>query len=523
MNPTSDGFWGAVLQRIGSACSPGQYDTWFAQTRLLPETLPHQLEVGCPNRYVQQALEQHHLDFVLRVAGEVAGHRVVARFHVVPELEREAVVAPVVVSVVASEVETAPMPVILPNTRPSAGGHTPPPAPHPSRARRRETSPRIAVSFADSAPSHSPGVKAPPYAAPVVRRETDAWDSVPLNMHYMLDRFVVGPANRLPYAAAQAVSESPGHAYNPLFLYGSVGLGKSHLLQGIAHRVAERHPELRLLYISCETFVTHYVRAMERKDLQVFRELYRELDVLIIDDIHFLANKSGTQEEFFHTFNALYNEQKQIVISSDSPPEQIPELEQRLVSRFKMGLAAVIESPSFEMRVALFRQKANERGLQLLDEVVTFLAEHITNNVREIEGAIKLLDAHVELLGRTLTLRDVQMALADSLRDRGASPGTPITMDRIIAVVNEHFNTKLADLQSKKRTKSITLPRQICMYLAKRHTPHTLEEIGGYFGGRDHSTVIHAVDKITRLVTDDAITATLTARLEARLIGSSSN
>jgi len=340
-----------------------------------------------------------------------------------------------------------------------------------------------------------------------VDEEEDFVSTLNLSRDYTFENFVVGPSNRLPHAASLAVVDSPGAVYNPLFLHGSVGLGKTHLLQAICHALLRRSPEMRILYLSCETFINHFISAVETGKLEAFRYKYRHADVLVIDDIHFLANKERTQEEFFHTFNTLYNAQKQIILSSDSEPREIPTLEERLVSRFKWGLVAKIDAPEFETRVAIIQKKAKLRGFEIPEAVATYVAEHIQSNIRELEGAIIRLLGYTALAKRTLNLDLAKEILKDSI------PTTRrVTIEAIIKAVTERFNVKLSDLQSKKRSRSVAFPRQVCMYLARTLTSHSLEEIGGYFGGRDHTTVLYAEEKIRSAIKKDRrLRATLDA------------
>ena len=317
---------------------------------------------------------------------------------------------------------------------------------------------------------------------------------IPLNEHYTFINFVVGPSNSLPHAASVAVADSPALTYNPLFLHSAVGLGKTHLMQAICWHLLEHDPKKTIYYLSCEDFVNEFILAIERSELEVFRYKFRHVDVLLIDDIHFLAGKERTQEEFFHTFNTLYHSKKQIILCSDSPPKEIPTLEERLVSRFKWGLVTKIESPHFETRVAILRRKASIRNMQIPDDVLQFIAEHIDTNVRELEGAINILDAFASASSQSI---DLSMA-RQSLKDHVLIAPMQVSIDTIVELVVEQFGIRLSDLLSKKRSRSITFPRQICMYLVKRLTNYSLEEIGGYFGGRDHSTVIYAVDQIRK-------------------------
>jgi len=329
-----------------------------------------------------------------------------------------------------------------------------------------------------------------------------------INDHYTFDTFVVGPSNQLAHAAAAAVSNSPGRTYNPLFIYGSVGLGKSHLLQAICHASLPLLSSRRLAYLSCETFVNEFITAIQRNALPPFRERYRRLDLLLLDDVQFLSRAERSQEEFFHTFNELYNAQKQIVISSDQPPHEIAGLQERLVSRFKSGLVAYIDSPSYEMRAAILQRKAQLRKVSVPDEVIEYIATVITSNIRELDGAITKIVGYASLLKQPITVDLARTALNEPAISRG-----PINIEAILRAVTAHFNVRISDLQSKKRTRSIVIPRQICMHLARTLTDLSLEEIGGYFGGRDHSTVLYADEKIRGEISHDSSLARLIEKL----------
>ena len=316
---------------------------------------------------------------------------------------------------------------------------------------------------------------------------------------YTFDSFVTGPCNRLAHAACMAITESLGKTYNPLFLHGSVGLGKTHLVQATCHRVKQLNPAAKIFFLSCETFVNHFIQAVERGDLHEFRYRYRHADVIAIDDIQFLADHEQTQEEFFHTFNTLYQSQKQIIISSDHSPGEIPALEERLISRFNWGLVARIDRPCYETRVAIVHKKARLRGIELPDDVACFIAGTIDSNTRELEGAISKVTMLAQVCDRPMDLPLAREAL-------GAEPvftGREISIEDILSTVTTRFNVRLADLQSKKRSRSIAFPRQVCMFLARSLTRHSLEEIGGYFGGRDHTTVLHANRQIEALMERD--------------------
>ena len=366
---------------------------------------------------------------------------------------------------------------------------------------------RIKLTLRSSGTTERPPAL-PRFEQPRMPPPSPAQTGTPLNKLFVFDTFVVGPCNALAHAAAVAVADSPGTSYNPLFLHSSVGMGKTHLLQACCHRIREKHPDKNILYLSCESFVNQFIAAVERGELESFRYNYRYVDVLVIDDIHFLANKERTQEEFFNTFNTLYHSQKQIILSNDSPPKEIPSLKERLVTRFKWGLVVKLEHPEFETRVAIIRMKAKLLNRDLPKDVVEYIATKVTNSVRELEGAV------VRVLGTaTLTSRPVDLELAKEALGETEFLGPRVGISDIQEAVASRFNVKVADLQGKRRHKNIAFPRQICMYLAKELTSLSLVEIGGYFGGRDHSTVLYAIDKIKEMIAHDPSLAELVTQL----------
>ena len=363
-----------------------------------------------------------------------------------------------------------------------------------------------------------------PPALPVVENpkavdakvEPVAYKKPQLNDIYKFSNFVVGPSNQLAHAAALAVAKAPGKTYNPLFMYGAVGLGKTHLLQAICHETLENRPDCTIVYLSCEEFVNEFIRAVEEGDLNGFRYKYRHVDILLIDDIHFFAGKERTQEEFFHTFNTLYNAQSQIILSSDSPPSDIPELKERLVSRFKWGLVSQLEIPTFETRVAIVKKKSKLKKEELRDDVCQYIAENIVSNIRELEGAVNHLLATAEVYEQKISLDFARRALRDIISIHEPE----VQLPEILNVIANHFQVRLSDLQSKKRHKSIVVPRQIGMYLAKKLTKYSLQEIGGFFGGRDHTTVLHAIDKVKEHFEQDQSLRTLLTNLENEIFQS---
>ncbi len=321
-----------------------------------------------------------------------------------------------------------------------------------------------------------------------------------LNQKYTFDHFVIGPGNRFAHAAAMAVSEAPAKNYNPLFIYGPVGLGKTHLMQAVAHSIKSRIPSSKVLYISSEQFTNQLISAIQNRSTQQFRAKYRNLDLLLIDDIHFIAEKEATQEEFFHTFNTLYDAHKQIVVSSDRPPKEIPGLEERLVSRFGWGLVTDIQPPDFETRVAILKKKMEKETVTVSDEVCFFIASKIKSNIRELEGALIRVVAYCALTNSPLTLKQAQEILQASCKEEAQK----ISMEKIQRVVADYFNLNVSDLRAKKRTQSVAGPRQIAMYLIRTLTRHSFPEIGEYFGGRDHTTVLHACQKIEKEIATES-------------------
>ncbi|UUZ91304.1 chromosomal replication initiator protein DnaA [Paenibacillus sp. P25] len=315
-----------------------------------------------------------------------------------------------------------------------------------------------------------------------------------MNPKYTFDTFVIGSGNRFAHAASLAVAEAPAKAYNPLFLYGGVGLGKTHLMHAIGHYVLEHNPRARVLYISSEKFTNEFINAVRDNRGEDFRNKYRTIDVLLIDDIQFLAGKEGTQEEFFHTFNALHEERKQIIISSDRPPKEIPTLEERLRSRFEWGLITDIQPPDLETRIAILRKKAKAENLDIPNEAIVYIANQIDSNIRELEGALIRVVAYSSLINEDITSHLAAEALKDIIpSDRPKA----ITIQDIQQKVGEFYGLKLEDFKARKRTKTVAFPRQIAMYLAREMTDFSLPKIGEAFGGRDHTTVIHAHEKIS--------------------------
>lgn len=315
-----------------------------------------------------------------------------------------------------------------------------------------------------------------------------------LNPKYTFDTFVIGSSNRFAHAASLAVAEAPAQAYNPLFIYGGVGLGKTHLMHAIGHYILSQNPSSKVVYVSSEKFTNELINSIREYRNEEFRNKYRNIDVLLVDDIQFIAGKEGTQEEFFHTFNALHEANKQIIISSDRPPKEIPTLEDRLRSRFEWGLISDIQPPDLETRIAILRKKANIEKIEVTDEVMLYIASKIQSNIRELEGALIRVVAYSSLANSQVTEELAEEALKDIISN---NKNVEITVDLIKDIVSKNFRIKMEDFNSKKRTRAIAYPRQIAMYLTRELTDLSLPKIGDEFGGRDHTTVIHAYDKIS--------------------------
>jgi chromosomal replication initiator protein len=437
--------WDQVLARIETKVNQHIFSTWFKPTTFVADE-GSQLRIRVPNALFSNWLNKHYA-FVIDEA--------------LIEVNRKG-------STVAFVTEDAPA------ERTSAG----------LGARDQ------GQSAADSMRSN----------AAAVTDEGDSAQSGKLAPRYSFDAFIVGPSNQFAHAACRAVAEAPSRSYNPLFIYGGVGLGKTHLMHAIGHYVVTHLSGLKLTYISSERFMNEMINAVRYDRILDFRERYRSVDVLLVDDIQFIAGKEGTQNEFFHTFNALYDAQKQIVISSDCPPHEIPSLEERLRSRFEWGLIADIQAPDLETKVAILRKKAEAEGIPLPDNVAIYIAGKIKSNIRELEGSLIRLIAYASLTGREISLALAQ----DVLRNVLQHDDRAVTIEIIQKFVSDYYQLKLGELKSRNNSKSIALPRQVAMYLCKSLTNASLPEIGRSFGGKHHSTVIHSIRKIEDLRQRDA-------------------
>jgi len=440
--------WSELLVALRQRMQPEQFATWFSRAALVRHDADS-IEIAVLNDFAKDWIQNYHRSALEAAVQEVLGQPRRCVLTVDPELAR---------ATFKNEVlhpHPAPAPHLL---HPPAGSPTP-------------------------APSHE--------------KPSLLWSSdIELHPRYTFENYVVGPCNRFGHAAAMGAAEQPGKNYNPFFLHGRVGVGKTHLLQAVCHMILERQPSSRILYLSCETFINHFISSLQDGDTTQFRNKYRYVDVLVVDDIHLLANKERTQEEFFHTFNTLYNAGKQIVLSSDSPPKEIPTLQERLVSRFKWGMVTEIEPPCFETRMAIVKRKSQSDGNEFPASVAEYIASNFENNVRELEGAVTRLLAYSNLSGRRVDLVMATEALSSILKNTRGQP----TLDDVVQTVTRHYRLKPSDLQSSKRTRTIAFPRHIAMYLARTVTDSSFEAIGAHFGGRDHSTVVYAVSKIAALV-----------------------
>lgn len=321
-----------------------------------------------------------------------------------------------------------------------------------------------------------------------------------LNERYTFDNFIVGQSNNLAFATSLAVAQTPGDAYNPLFIYGGVGLGKTHLINAIGNYIIRENPGMNVLLMTSEAMTNELIEGISRKKTSTLRNRLRSVDVLMVDDVQFLSRTKATQEEFFHTFNSLHDNKKQIIIASDRPPKELPEIEERLRSRFEWGLTVDIQKPDYETRVAILRQKADEMGIEVPPAVTDYIAQSVNSNIRELEGCLTNLNAHAELMNTPITLEMAKTALAGRIGDQAARA---VTAELIIEVVARHYDLSPQDITGKNRSQNIALPRQIAMYLCRRMTPLSTTNIGRAFGGRDHTTVLHGCDRVNEAMDSD--------------------
>src|SRR3954454_10901642 len=449
--PSANATWEQIAARLREMLNAGIYSTWFGQVQPL-EQQDDRLVVGVPNAFTKDWIEGHFGSLLDAAASE---HEMVVEL-------------------------------------------------------------RVAVSEAMAARAAEPDDHDHDHDAPADEfDDVDAASRAGINPRYTFDVFVIGASNRFAHAAALAVAEAPAKTYNPLFIYGSTGLGKTHLLQAVGHYVLQQHPSLNVRYVTTETVLNEFVDSMRDGRMVSFKQRYRTYDLLMIDDIQFIEGKERLQEEFFHTFNSLYEAGKQIVLSSDRPPRQLATLEARLRSRVECGLITDIQPPDLETRIAILRKRVMTDGIEIPDpDVLTFIADRVSSNIRELEGALTRVVAYASLTGRPISSDVAQEVLRD-LFPQGAARS--ITIEQIQSAVCEWSHISLAELRGDKRSQATVFPRQVAMYLSRELTDSSLPKIGARFGGRDHTTVLHAVSKITRLLKEDREAFNLVQELTTRI------
>ncbi|HEX5148328.1 MAG TPA: chromosomal replication initiator protein DnaA [Candidatus Limnocylindrales bacterium] len=436
--------WRAALGELQVSLSPANYETWLRDTQLV-DVDEQRFRIAVPNGFAKDWLESRYRSLISQTLARIVGYSVQVEFVVgtAPEVAGEGAVDAAAEPLAAGPAQPSPQVRVEPTRVGGEGGTT----------------------F--------------------------------LNPRYTFSNFIVGSANRLAHAASLSVAERPGHAYNPLFLYGGVGLGKTHLMHAIGNQVIAKFPRKRVVYATSEKFTNEFITSIQQGKIDEFRARYRRIDLLLIDDIQFIADKERTQEEFFHTFNAIHEDGKQIVLSSDRPPKAILTLEERLRSRFEWGLIADLTAPDLETRIAILRAKAEEGAVPITSDVIEFIARKVVSNIRELEGALNRMVAYASMGAMPIGIELAQAVLSNVLYNPKKRQVTP---ERIAKVVADYYSVPMDVLQGQKRDKAIVVPRQIAMFLMRAETDVSLLRIGAELGGRDHSTVLHACDKITREV-----------------------
>ena len=432
--------WRAALGELQVSLSPANFETWLRDTTLV-DVEENRFRIAVPNGFAKDWLETRYRSLISQTLARIVGYSVVV------------------------EIVTA-------------------------------QAPDTAAAADDSDVTHGPRPGSQPVRLEPTRVGGDGGTTY-LNPRYTFANFIVGSANRLAHAASLSVAERPGHAYNPLFLYGGVGLGKTHLMHAIGNQVIAKFPRKRVVYATSEKFTNEFITSIQQGKIDEFRARYRRIDLLLIDDIQFIADKERTQEEFFHTFNTIHEDGKQIVLSSDRPPKQIVTLEERLRSRFEWGLIADLTAPDLETRIAILRAKAEEAAVPITSDVIEFIARKVVSNIRELEGALNRIVAYASMGAMPISIELAQAVLSNVLYNPKKRQVTP---ERIAKAVSDYYGVPLDALQGQKRDKAIVVPRQIAMFLMREETDVSLLRIGAELGGRDHSTVLHACDKITREV-----------------------
>jgi chromosomal replication initiator protein len=460
--------WRAALGELQVALSPANFETWLRDTALV-EVDDNRFRISVPNGFAKDWLESRYRSLISQTLARIVGYSVQVEFLVGPSHDGPAPVAADGADGDGLGLDAPPL------------GRTP-----------------VAAATNGHAMG-GPPARTGPIASQQVRVEPTRvggdGGASNLNPRYTFANFIVGSANRLAHAASLSVAERPGHAYNPLFLYGGVGLGKTHLMHAIGNQVIAKFPRKRVVYATSEKFTNEFITSIQQGKIDDFRSRYRRIDVLLIDDIQFIADKERTQEEFFHTFNAIHEDGKQIVLSSDRPPKAILTLEERLRSRFEWGLIADLTAPDLETRIAILRAKAEEGAVPITSDVIEFIARKVVSNIRELEGALNRIVAYASMGAMPISIELAQAVLSNVLYNPKKRQITP---ERIAKAVSEYYGVGLDALRGQKRDKAIVVPRQIAMFLMREETDVSLLRIGAELGGRDHSTVLHACDKITR-------------------------
>ncbi|HET9852239.1 MAG TPA: chromosomal replication initiator protein DnaA [Candidatus Limnocylindrales bacterium] len=465
--------WRAALGELQVTLSPANFETWLRDTALV-DVDDTRFRIAVPNGFAKDWLESRYRSLISQTLGRIVGYGVQVDF-VVGAVEAEAAAA----EEADAQASTQDAPADQGAFREAA-----PVAVGPGPLRRSNDGPQPR-----SAAGSSTQVRVEP------GRVGGEGGATYINTRYTFANFIVGSANRLAHAASLSVAERPGHAYNPLFLYGGVGLGKTHLMHAIGNQVMAKFPRKRVVYATSEKFTNEFITSIQQGKIDEFRARYRRIDLLLIDDIQFIADKERTQEEFFHTFNAIHEDGKQIVLSSDRPPKAILTLEERLRSRFEWGLIADLTAPDLETRIAILRAKAEEGAVPISSDVIEFIARKVVSNIRELEGALNRIVAYASMGAMPISIELAQAVLSNVLYNPKKRQITP---ERIAKAVSEYYGVGLDALKGQKRDKAIVVPRQIAMFLMREETDVSLLRIGAELGNRDHSTVLHACDKITR-------------------------
>ncbi len=499
-------FWEEILEKTREHMNEMMWKQWICGALLPVGLTDNVLTLGVTQNFLKTWVENNALSILQKAATDIAQEPITIH----------------IVNIAVSAPPAPPAPVYpaqpvmqQPPAAPPVPAYT---APEPAAPAVPEVSAMPPLpTKADLSGSLFPdeaGIPVPEPVKPAAPEPAQVPDSY-LNPQYTFDKFIIGNSNRVAYSAALAVAEAPAKRHNPLFIYGNSGLGKTHLMHAIGHYIQEHQPQLKVMCITSEKFTNDYITAMVRKgDPEAFRQKYRNIDVLLVDDIQFLEEKKGSQEEFFHTFNELHQFNKQIVLTSDRPPSNITKLEDRLRTRFEMGLPTSIQTPDMETRIAILRKRAEETNMKFDKEAIDFIAKNIDDNIRRLEGAFNRVLTYASLSQvQTVTLEFTKNTLKDIITEETAYITIPFIQETVCA----YFNIKLSDLLGKKKTKNIAHPRQIAMYLCRELTPTTFPQIGQVFGGRDHTTVIHAHDKITREMESDPQIKETVGKLKEKL------